>query len=86
MTPMKAATKLKEALVKQYGEENTGELALWDKAKCEQMGYGNAEAALIWEGGPCEWAVELSMTEAVLNMPGILAEPYNSFILNFYTL
>ncbi|KKM03784.1 hypothetical protein LCGC14_1770900 [marine sediment metagenome] len=87
MTPMKAATKIRDALVKQYGAANTVDLMLWDAEKCKQMGYGDGEAAIVWEGAPLhDWAVEISMTESVLNLAGVLAEPYNGHILNFYTV
>lgn len=87
MTPLKAATKIRDALVKQYGTANTVDLMLWDAEKSAEMGYGNGEATLVWEGAPVlDWAVEISMSRGVLNMPGIFAEPYNGHILNFYTI
>ena len=84
MTPMQAATKFKEMLVKKYGESETTELVIWDKAKSAEMGFGEGEATICWEGGPCEWAVTESMTEFAFSLKGILAEPYNHFVLNFY--
>ena len=86
MTPMEAAIKIRDALVARYGPAETVDLMLWDAEMCMEAGYGDGEAAIVWEGAPLhDWAVEVSMTEAVLNMPGILAEPYNGHILNFYT-
>ncbi len=85
MTPMEAANKFKDMLVEKYGEENATELVIWDEAKSAEMGYGEGEATICWEGGPENWAVNESMTDfAFSNLPGILAEPYNHFILNFY--
>lgn len=84
MTPMEAATKIHKALVETYGAENTADLMLWDAEKCAEMGYGDGEAAIVWEGAPIdEWAIQISGTRAALNLPGVLAEPYNGHILNF---
>lgn len=86
MTPMEAAVKVRDALVARYGPAETTDLMLWDAEKSAEMGYGNGEATLVWEGAPLhDWAVEVSMTSPVLSLPGILAEPYNGHILNFYT-
>lgn len=84
MTPLQAAKKIRDAMVKAYGESD--DLVIWDKEKCSRQGFGEGEAALVWEGGPEEWAVNVSMSPVALSLPGILAEPYNSFILNFYNL
>ena len=87
MTPMEAAVKVRDALVDIYGAENTVDLMLWDSEMCAEAGYGDGEAAIVWEGAPLhDWAVEISMTRPVLALPGILAEPYNGHILNFYTV
>lgn len=85
MTPLQAAKKVRDAMVKAYGESE--DLVVWNKEKCAQQSCGGVgEAALVWEGGPEEWAINVSMSPAALSLPGILAEPYNSFILNFYNL
>jgi len=85
MTPMQAATKFKAMLVKKYGESETTELVLWDKEKSAEMGFGDGDATLCWEGGPYEWAVTESLTDFAASLiPGVLAEPYNHFILCFY--
>ena len=84
MTPMQAANTFKEMLVEKYGESETTELEIWTKETCARMGFGDGEAALVWEGGPCEWAIEESLTNFAVSLPGILAEPYNHFVLNFY--
>lgn len=86
MTPTQAAIKFKEMLVEKYGESETTELDIWDKAKSAEMGFGEGEATLVWEGGPCEWAIEESLTAFAVSLTGILAEPYNGFILNFYNV
>lgn len=87
MTPMQAAKKFREMLVEKYGEENTTELVIWNTVKSAEMGWGNGEATICWEGGPENWAVNESMTEyAARGFPGILIEPYNHFVLNFYTI
>lgn len=87
MTPMEAAIKVRKALVSYYGAEATVDLMLWDAEKCAEAGYGNGEAAIVWEGSPDpEWAITVSMSESVLNISGILAEPYNGHFLNFYTI
>lgn len=86
MTPMEAATKIRDALIDWNGETATVDLMLWDAEKSSEMGYGDGEATLVWEGAPMhDWAVEISMHPRVLALPGILAEPYNGHILNFYT-
>ena len=82
MTPLQAAKKVRSSLVATYGESE--DLVVWNKKQCARQGFGDGEAALVWEGGPEEWAVNVSMSPVALSMPGILAEPYNSFILNFY--
>lgn len=82
MTPTEAAQKVRNAMVTAHGESE--DLVIWDKEKCAMQGFGEGDAALVWEGGPYNWAVEVSMLPACLQMQGILAEPYNSFILNFY--
>lgn len=85
MTPMEAAVKVRDALVKQYGTANTTDLMLWDAEKCAEMGYGDGEAAIVWEGAPDpEWAITVSLSVPVVRLKGILAEPYNGHILNFY--
>lgn len=84
MTPMEAAEHVKDALVSYFGADETVELMIWDAEKCAEMGYGEAEAAIVWEGAPDpEWAIPTSMSSQVLGLPGILAEPYNGHILNF---
>jgi len=82
---MQAAIKFKAMLVKKYGESETTELILWDKAKSAEMGFGDGDATLCWEGGPYEWAVNESLTIEAMTLQGVLAEPYNSFVLCFYT-
>lgn len=84
MTPMQAATKFKDMLIAKYGESETTELVLWNKSKSAGMGFGEGEATLCWEGGPEEWAINESMTKFAFSLPGILAEPYNHFVLCFY--
>lgn len=85
MTPMEAAKYIKDALVSFFGPADTADLMVWDAEKCAEMGYGDGEAALVWEGAPDpEWAIMISMSNQVLALPGILAEPYNGHILNFY--
>ncbi|MCH7839130.1 MAG: hypothetical protein IID38_02695 [Planctomycetes bacterium] len=85
MIPMKAAEYVKDALVSYFGADETVELMIWDAKKCAEMGYGNGQAAIVWEGAPDpEWAIPISMSSWVLSLPGILAEPYNGHILNFY--
>ena len=87
MTPMEAATKVRDMLVQIYGTAETTDMMLWDAEKSAEMGYGNGEATLVWEGAPVfDWAIEISMSRGVLNMPGIFAEPYNGHILNFYAI
>ena len=62
ITPMKAAEAVRASLSYHYGEENLQDLMLWDAEKCAEMGYGDGEAAIVWEGAPDpEWAVEVSM-------------------------
>lgn len=87
MTPMEAAIKVRDILVKVHGAENIADLMLWDAEMCAEAGYGDGEAAIVWEGAPDpEWAINISLVPAVVaNLPGILAEPYNGHILNFYT-
>ena len=82
MTPLQAANAMRDYMAKKY--EDSPDLIVWDKEKCAQQGFGSGDAALIWEGGPYDWAVEESMAGVCLGMKGILAEPYNGFILNFY--
>ncbi len=85
MTPMEAATNIRDALISLYGPINTVDLMLWGAEKSAEMGYGDGEATLVWEGAPLhDWAVKVSMSGRVLGMSGILAEPYNGHILSFY--
>ena len=86
MTPLEAAKKFRAKMVEKYGTEfaNTEDLVIWGKKKSATMGFGNGHATLVWEGGPFEWAIVESLTDFAFSMPGILAEPYNHFVLNFY--
>ncbi len=84
MTPLEAAYKFHAKMVEKYGPENTEEMVIWGKKKSADMGFGNGAATLVWEGGPFEWAIAESLTDFAVSMPGILAEPYNHFVLNFY--
>lgn len=84
MTPMQAAKKFKAMLDEKYGAENTTELVIWDKATCIEHGFGDSDVAICWEGGAHEWAIEESLTSYALSFHGLLLEPYNGFILNFY--
>ena len=84
MTPLKAAKTFKAMLVKKYGKENTEELTIWNKKKCIEMGYGSGDAAIIWNSGPYDWAITESMTDFAFGLDGVLAEPWNGAILNFY--
>ena len=84
MTPIEAANKFHARMVEKYGADNTGELVVWDKARSALSGFGNGDAALVWEGSPFEWAIIESLTSFAVSMPGILVEPYNHFVLNFY--
>lgn len=81
---MAAAKKVYKMLIKDFGKDNLSSLKILDKNQTKYLGYGEAPATIIWEGGPYNWAVEVSMREDVLALPGVLVEPYNSFILNFY--
>lgn len=84
MTPLQAAKKVRDAMVREYGESD--DIVIWNKEKCVRHGFGDCEAALVWEGGPDEWAITASMAPVALALPGVFAEPYNSFIFNFYNL
>ena len=72
------------------------EASLWNPEKARKQGFGNSWS-VVWEAGPYEWAVNLSLGESAyasenqsrgepevdLMARSWLAEPYNSFILCF---
>ena len=94
--PREAAFKLYDFLVNcldsSFGskEEPQKQVVLFSPEESRQRGYG-ACWRVMWEEGPWEWAVYLTLGEKVSGIdvdlweaPKFLAEPYHSFDIGFF--
>lgn len=80
-----AVAKAVYAVVKkkaaEYGMKPEIETFIWSPEQSAAKGYSKGWR-VSWESGPYEWGLQASM--ALIGTPGVLAEPYYSFDLNFY--
>ena len=70
-------------LAAEYGQNPAIEVTLQDPATSAEFGTGRGWR-VIWEAGPYEWAIMLSMSDEMFVQRGWLAEPYYSFDLVFH--
>ena len=94
---MQQAQKFADAVNKLVGESVPGYDAakVWDKAKCAELGYGNAEAGVVLEGTGLGAFDDVTIVwesgygkamplKGMEKMKGVFAEPYASWLLLFY--
>jgi hypothetical protein len=64
LNPVQARKKVKAFLIEKYALDarSAEEIALWDIPTAERLGWygGGSKGQVAWEGGPYEWAIELS--------------------------
>ncbi len=88
-TPVEAAEVICCMLRREHGyrpEARSGP-EVWDRERVLQGGWDEAEASVYWEGGPYNWAVELSLDPDIIDaFPNLLLEPYSGWLLSFYRL
>jgi len=81
------AKKVAAYLKKKFPYESIDEIHVISKQRIKEnppYGTENSDAAIIWEGGPYEWAIEESFEGIACSNPNILAEPYCGFVLCFH--
>jgi hypothetical protein len=83
-TRYEAACAVKRYLVEKFGKDFTKDLEVWSAKKCDETGYGR-NPALVWEGGPFEWAIGIAcyVVEAGVNTDRVYCEPEYTFMLLF---
>ena len=100
-TPRGAAGATYRALCKvadRFGYDSK-DISLWNPDRSELAGFSRVWS-ICWEGGPYEWAVNLSMGESItagefggydgkpeidlMGNPNWFSEPYWSFSLSFF--
>ncbi len=85
-TPLDAAKAICALLRRRHGYRSGDESGpqVWDREMVVRTGWDDADASVYWEGGPPEWAVELSLSEEIIDaFPQVLIEPYSRWLLSF---
>lgn len=95
LTPGQARERIRAYLIRkydlrgsEYARREAAEIALWNQKEATAHGwYGeNSKGQVCWEGGPYEWAYELTedFSEGKLELPGYWLECATSFIVTLY--
>lgn len=91
MTKHQAAKRLAKALKLVYGDDH--DIVVWSAAETARFTGHDGTASIVWEGGPCEWAIAVSLGQcspeirdavAEIRAAGYFTEPWNGFILCVY--